>query len=177
MVNEFFDAIAGQFRVVCGTPMTPFFMNLLVFFLAGAGSLVVGGLFLNNLPMHDPPGFGERLKTYLTANVAETVHNHRFPELELRCYTLPPKPLFTRVEHAVMALGWEILEIDPERYFLHAVVLTPLLKFKDDVEVQLTSTPRGTELHIRSRSRVGKADLGANTRHILDLLSALERQV
>ncbi len=33
-----------------------------------------------------------------------------------------------------------------------------------------------TELHMRSSSRSGKGELGANTRHILDLLQALRRQ-
>jgi uncharacterized protein (DUF1499 family) len=156
--------------------MSAFFVNLLVLFIAGAGSLVIGGIVLNNPPLYSPPGFGERLRTYLTSRVAETQRDHRFPELELRCYALAPGTLFARVEHAVMALGWETIDMDLNRHYLHAVVSTPLLKFKDDLEVHLVPAACGTELHVRSESRLGKGDLGANTRHILDLLATLARQ-
>lgn len=153
--------------------MSLFLINIVLFLLAGIGCLVVGSIVINNPPINDPPGFGIRLRTYLTNNVAETRRNHRFPELELPCYTLPPAPLFSRVERAVMILGWEVMEVDTKHYRLHAVAVTPLLKFKDDIEIQLLSAPCGTELHIRSTSRVGQGDLGANTRHILNLMDVL----
>lgn len=157
--------------------MSVFLINTVIFFIAGAGCLVVGSIILNNPPIHDPPGFAERFKTYLTTNVAETRTNHPFPELELRCYPTTPKLLFTRIEHAVNLLGWDILDSDPAQYRLHAIVVTSLLKFKDDVDIHLNLASCGTELHIRSSSRVGRGDLGANTRHILDLMTTLERQI
>lgn len=157
--------------------MSVFLINSVIFLIAGAGCLVVGSIILNNPPIHDPPGFIQRLQTYLTTNVAETRTNHPFPELELRCYRMAPSSLFTRIEHAVNALGWEILDSDPKQYHLQAVIMTSLLKFKDDIDIHLNLAPCGTELHIRSSSRVGRGDLGANTRHILDLLTTLERQI
>jgi uncharacterized protein (DUF1499 family) len=156
--------------------MIVFFLDFLVLVLAGIGSLAVGGLVLNNPPLYDAPGFGRRLLTYLTTNVAETRRDHPFPELELRCYRLSPTVLFSRIEQAVEALGWEILERNPECHHLHARASTPLLKFQDDLEIRLAVTGRGTEVHVRSSSRVGKGDLGANSRHILDLFQILARQ-
>lgn len=151
-------------------------MEIVVFLLAAVGCLVVGGLIVNNPPLNDPPGFGERFKTYLTKNVAETRRDHRFPELELPCYPLPPGSLLTRIEHTVALLDWDVEKVDTRDYRLHAVATTPLLHFKDDVEIHLVSASCGTELHVRSSSRVGQGDLGANTRHILDLLETLGRQ-
>ena len=161
--------------------MNPLFMQLLVntitFLVAVLGSLIIGALMLNNLPMGDPPGFFIRLKTYLTTNVAETRLNHPFPELELPRVAMAPGLLLTRLELTIDILDWEIIEIDPRNFELHAVVETPFLKFKDDVLIKLHPTPAGTELHIRSSSRVGRGDFGTNTRHILDLLAMLRRQV
>lgn len=151
--------------------------NTAFFLVAGAGCLIVGALMLNNLPLGAPPGLRRRLWTYLTTNVAETRADHPFPELELPCVPIAPGPLFTRLEHTVELLGWELVDSDAREYRLHAVVETSLLKFKDDVVVQLQTGNRGTEIHIRSNSRVGRGDLGANTRHILDLLEMLDRQV
>ncbi len=142
--------------------------------VAATGCLLVGGLVMNDPPLNDPPGFWVRLKTYLTSNVAETRRDHPFPELELRTYLLPPERLLGSVERALIILDWELVEVDPQQRALHAVVSTPLFKFKDDVEVRLVPERRGTELHIRSASRLGVGDLGANTRHILNLLATLE---
>ncbi|HXH03819.1 MAG TPA: DUF1499 domain-containing protein [Candidatus Competibacteraceae bacterium] len=157
--------------------MLTLLVNTVTLFIAALGCLLMGALVINNPPLGDPPGMWVRLRTYLTQNVAETRRDHEFHELELRCYRLPPKALFTRVEHAIHLLDWEVVEIDPRQHTLHAVITTPLFRFKDDLYVRLQVAACGTELHIRSQSRVGRGDLAANTRHILDLLEVLSRQL
>lgn len=159
------------------SPLILLISNTIVFLAATLGCLVLGALMLNNLPMGAPPGFRKRLWTYLTTHVAETRADHPFPELELPCVAMAPGPLFTRLEHTVELLGWHLVDSDARAHRLHAVAETPLFRFKDDVYVQLEVGQRGTEIHIRSRSRVGRGDLGANTRHILDLMEMLGRQV
>jgi hypothetical protein len=152
-------------------------VNTVTFLLAVFGCLIIGALMLNNLPLGDPPGLFARLRTYLTTNSAETKRNHPFPELELPRAALNPGLLLTRLELTVDTLGWEIVEVDAQNFELHAVVETPLFKFKDDILVKLNATTSGTEIYIRSSSRVGRGDLGTNTRHILDLLAMLRQQV
>ena len=44
--------------------------------------------------------------------------------------------------------------------YLHAVVRTPVLRFADDLELLLDRDAR--TIHVRSASRVGRSDLGAN---------------
>lgn len=155
--------------------MSYLIVNTLMLLLAASGCLIVGALILNDLPLHDEPGLLVRLRTYLTSNVAQTRRNALFPELELRSYRLTPPVLFGRVENAVDMLGWKLVEADPTELRLHAVVQTRLFKFRDDVEIQLRLGDAGTELHVRSMSRVGRGDFGANTRHIMDLHNALAR--
>jgi hypothetical protein len=138
--------------------------------------LVSGALLANYPPLLAPPGFGERLLTYLTTHTAETRRNHRFPELELPCMPLSSAKLLPRLEEAMQSLNWQIQEIDAPQGRLSAVITTPVLRFNDDLEIHLVPAVSCTELHIRSSSRSGKGDLGANTRHILDLLQALQRQ-
>ena len=152
--------------------------NTLTFAIAGTGCLVIGAIVLNNPPLTESPGLVRRLATYLMNNVAETRRQHTFPELELPCYRIAPERLLSSIEHATDLLGWDIIDLNAPKHRLKAVVTTPLFKFKDDVEIRLTlaADDSGTEVHIRSSSRVGRADFGANTRHILDLLATLERQ-
>ena len=60
--------------------------------------LAIGALMQNRLPWSDPPGFGKRLRTYLTANIAETADDTKFPELSMRAYPLEQDRLIAVVE-------------------------------------------------------------------------------
>ncbi|PWV64615.1 DUF1499 domain-containing protein [Plasticicumulans acidivorans] len=152
--------------------------QLLMTLFAAGGSLIVGALILNCVPLNDKPGSARRLWIYLSKHVAETRHGHPCRELELRIYRLPPARLFERVAHVVDLLNWELLESDPAGKRLHAVARTPLLHLRSDVEIELKLGDRGTELHVRSSTRHGRAgDLGANTRHIMELHATLERML
>ena len=137
--------------------------------------LVVGSLLLNGVPLTDPPGVGARLRTYLTANVAETRPEHPFAELRQRNFSVPAEELYDRVVEAVGTLGWRVVSEDRPAQRLDAVVETRLLRFRDNVQIEVW--PGGTQrsqLYVRSSSRVGRGDFGANTRHVLDLYRAME---
>ncbi|MFH5804395.1 DUF1499 domain-containing protein [Alienimonas sp. DA493] len=53
---------------------------------------------------------------------------------------------------------------------LHAVVRTPVLRFPDDLFARRDD--RGGVIHLRSSSRVGRSDLGANRRRVDKLRTA-----
>lgn len=138
--------------------------------------LIVWGLAWNHPPLGEPPGFAFRLKAYLTTHVAEVRDDAIFPELRPRHYDIAVQPLFEAVSRAAQSLGWEISGVDAERKILRAVVVTPVWRFKDDVTIWLRPLPQGGgAIYMRSESRVGKGDLGANTRHVLDLIQATEK--
>jgi hypothetical protein len=54
---------------------------------------------------------------------------------------------------------------------------TRVLRFKDDVTVRIRKKDDLTEVSVRSRSRVGKADFGQNARNIRAFQAELERQM
>lgn len=135
--------------------------------------VVLAALALNRPPLFDAPGIGTRLKTYFTTHTAELRENHAFPELRLRRDARTPEVLLADAQQAVQALGWT-LEQDREAGSLHAVVTSRLWRFKDDVYITVRGDARGSEVYIRSQSRVGRGDLAANQRHVLDLLAAMK---
>ncbi len=140
--------------------------------------LAAAGILWNRVPLLEPPGPLARLQVYLTRNQVETSPDARLPEHRPRTWPLPPDELMPRVVEAVTALGWGGLAVDGGARRLTAVVETPLWGFKDDVVVRIAPAGEGAStLHFRSRSRVGRGDLGANTRHLLDLYEALEREL
>lgn len=150
-------------------------LKLLALLIGLAIAMAGAALALNRLPWSQPPGAVQRLITYLTTNAAETRRDHAFPELRSRRYPLERMPLFLALNRTVEALGWEIDQRDAEAGLLRAVVTTRWLRFKDDVEVRLIPDEDGTRVEVRSTSRLGGADFGANARHVMDLYAALEQ--
>lgn len=71
-------------------------------------------------------------------------------------------------------LGWRLVALEPERGHLEAVDRTPLLGFSDDVVVRVTAEQDGSRVDIRSSSRVGVSDLGANAKRVRSFLSELQ---
>jgi len=145
-------------------------------------ALVIVGVWLtgtailrNGVPVSAPPGKIARISAYLTTNVAETRDDHPFAELRTRSFDLNAGKLYAQVEAAVAALGWNQVGGDGSQT-LRAEVRTPLLGFTDDLVAQIVSVGGNqSRLQLRSVSRVGRGDLGANAGHILRLYEAVDR--
>jgi uncharacterized protein (DUF1499 family) len=58
--------------------------------------------------------------------------------------------------------------------FLQAIVKTPLMKFRDDVQLAFDSG--AGNIQVRSSSRLGISDMGANRTRIESLRAHLERE-
>jgi len=154
------------------------FLKLFVLVILLIIGLVIGALWRSGAPLNDPPGTAERLRTYFTTNVAETASHSRFPELQEHHYPLPPDEMLKRVQDTLKKLNWAITTVDPRSRIVQAVVTTELLGFEDDFTV--TIHPRhgnSSRLAIRSASRVGQADFGANIGHILVFFEALNQDL
>jgi uncharacterized protein (DUF1499 family) len=87
--------------------------------------------------------------------------------------------ILKRVEKlAKVNMGWNVVSVDEGALRLEATATTALLKFKDDIVIELRpSSSDGAEvqdqvvLHMRSKSRLGKGDLGANAKRIRHFLA------
>lgn len=150
-------------------------ITVLVLLILLPGVFISGALVLNRPPWHEPPGFAARLKLYLTRNIADTHDYWVYPELRPHAYLLSPAVLEQRIKAAAASLGWTLRVESPGQDLLQFECTTPLLRFKDDVTVTVESVSTGSLVHLRSTSRVGQGDLGANTRHVLDFYAALDR--
>ena len=56
--------------------------------------------------------------------------------------------------------------------YIHALFRTPIMRYPDDVEMLLDT--ENQVVHIKSSSRVGYSDLGANRRRLESLVAALQ---
>jgi uncharacterized protein (DUF1499 family) len=63
-------------------------------------------------------------------------------------------------------MGWEILTADRTAGRVEATDTTRWFGFKDDVTVRIAADGPGSRVDVRSKSRVGKGDLGTNAHRI-----------
>ena len=80
---------------------------------------------------------------------------------------LGPRQAFDRALAVASELGWEIKATDPEAGHIEATATTRAYGFKDDVVIRIRSQSPGSRIDLRSASRVGQSDLGANATRIL----------
>lgn len=157
-------------------------MLLTLFLLSPAGG---------NVPIHDittdlsdPPRFDAiaRLEAnrdrdlsypHGPADTAELQREH-YPDIVTIDVDRPPAETRARVEDAARALGWTMVEVDEARGRIEAYDTTSIFRFVDDVVVRVRPGEGGGSLvDVRSTSRVGQSDLGANAERIRALRDEL----
>ncbi len=79
---------------------------------------------------------------------------------------LPPSAAFARAEAIVRDFGWELVAADADAGHIEATARTRLYGFRDDVVIRIEADGSGSRIDLRSTSRVGQSDLGANAGRI-----------
>ena len=84
------------------------------------------------------------------------------------------------LKEAIAGTKIEVLDVrtdETDRARIEAVARTLLFGFADDVIVRIYSDPSGSRIDLRSSSRWGDHDLGANARRIRDFFTELDAAV
>ena len=157
--------------------------------LAGTVPLVMILPALGAPPIHDittdtadPPRFaavvalrgdGSNPLAYRGVELAAT-QQAAYPDIVSLRVDRPPREVLALAEGAATELGWEIVAVDSDASLLEATDTTYWFGFKDDVAVRLRPAgDGGTRVDVRSISRVGVGDLGANAARIRNFLDRL----
>ena len=90
-----------------------------------------------------------------------------YPDLGPLRLTVPPDQAFQRVLAAAKDMpNWEITRSDPPAHTLEGIATSALFRFKDDFVVEVRPQDGGSVVQMRSKSRDGKGDIGANAARI-----------
>ena len=92
---------------------------------------------------------------------------------------LPGRPddVYKRVEIIAGEFpGWQVTYRDPVQHMVEGVATSTLFQFKDDFVIQVQPAADGSDslVEMRSKSRDGKGDLGANYNRIESFFKALQ---
>ena len=94
-----------------------------------------------------------------------------YPGLQPLQLAAPPAQAFARALAAARAMELEIVTADERAGRIEAVATTRWFGFKDDMVVRIAPLAAGSRIDVRSKSRVGRSDVGANARRIQEFLT------
>ena len=159
--------------------------------LAFAAVLFVGMQYLKALsvpPIHnistnleDPPEFievvalrGEDANPLaLDAEAIGPQQRAAYPWVEPLILRTTPGEAFDRALDVLQSMRLEIVATHPDKGLIEATATTFWFGFKDDVAVRVQPYPQGAVIDVRSISRVGLSDVGANANRIRGILRRL----
>jgi uncharacterized protein (DUF1499 family) len=130
--------------------------------------------------LDDPPAFEAVLPLRAGApnppehpgDEVAAVQRGAWPDLRPLVLDLPPDEALARAARAARDLGLEIVAEGDGR--LEAVATSAWFGFRDDVVVRVRARNGGSVVDIRSKSRIGESDLGANAARVRALLERIE---
>ncbi|MFT5644168.1 MAG: hypothetical protein ACI83P_001722 [Janthinobacterium sp.] len=96
-----------------------------------------------------------------------------YPDIEPLTLAASSADTYARALAAAKRMGWTIVAEDSQSGRIEATATTFWFGFKDDVVVRITALDGGSRVDVRSVSRVGKSDVGANAARIRAYLASL----
>lgn len=159
---------------------------------AGAVFIATVALAAKNAPMANdfatdlaaPPTFENALR--LAPNHGRDMrHNPEdaalqrewYPDLSPTLLPMPPRKAFEVALDAARTMPrWKITWDDPGAGRIEAVATTRVFGFQDDIAIRVRPEGEHSILDVRSKSRDGKADLGANAARIRAYLEVVQSE-
>ncbi len=84
-----------------------------------------------------------------------------------------PEAAFDRARAAVDAVGWDLVAEDRSSGLIEASDTSFWFGFTDDIVIRVTPMNAGSRIDLRSKSRIGRSDLGANAARIREYIEAI----
>ncbi len=124
---------------------------------------------LRQLDAQNPPEYA--------GPAAAAAQKQAFPELQPLLATQPANVVFAAAKDVVAEKGWTLVDASEVDGRIEATAETPWVHFKDDVVIRILPGRDQTRVDVRSKSRVGRGDMGANARRVQDYLTTLQSRL
>jgi uncharacterized protein (DUF1499 family) len=132
----------------------------------------------------DPPRFEVvgRLRppnstTYPGLATAE-LQKETWPDIEPLIVSVNSKTAYDSAMAIITRRKWRIVDTRPPQAgrdgHIEAIARTPIMGLRDDIVVRIRTTREGTRVDLRSASRYGLTDFGANANRVLALLDDID---
>lgn len=124
---------------------------------------------------NDPSGRGRDMR-YPDGFAAQVQATPSYQDLKPVRVPRPPAEVLREAEQAARSLEWENVSADPAAGLVTASESTKLFRFVDDVVVRVRDDGAGGSIvDVRSKSRDGQGDIGANAARIRRFFAVLPK--
>ncbi|MBL0899686.1 MAG: DUF1499 domain-containing protein [Reyranella sp.] len=113
----------------------------------------------------NPPGYQQS---------SAALQRAAFPDIAPVVLPIPPDEAFRRADRAAMSLDWDVVARAPAEGRLEAIATSEWFGFRDDIVVRVRPQGTGSRVDIRSKSRIGESDLGANAERVRAFIARLK---
>lgn len=172
--------VIGRNRALIGLAIG---LGLLIVVLAAAST---GGSAppINDIStdLENPPSFADAdlVSDYLGRDMRypaefKPIVREGYPDLEPLRLAAAPSAAYAAAVATAESMGWEIVARDPSRGRFDAQSVSSLFRFVDDITVRVQPDGSGSRVDMRSKSRDGRSDMGANAKRIRAYFAALKR--
>jgi uncharacterized protein (DUF1499 family) len=107
-----------------------------------------------------------------------TLQKEAWPDIEPLEVSVSPKAAYDGAMAVVTKRKWRIVDTrapSPGRDgHIEAIARTPIMGFRDDVTIRIRPTRDGARVDVRSASRYGTTDFGANAERVMALLDDID---
>ena len=94
------------------------------------------------------------------------IQAEHYPDIQPLMMAMPTDSAFTLALLAAREMGWEIVDQDRASGRIEATTTTSWFAFRDDVVIRVSSASGIARVDVRSKSRVGRGDVGMNAKRI-----------
>ena len=130
----------------------------------------------------NPPEFVAAAKLRKPADHPVTYDGKEVADLQQKAYpdivTLttgaPGEKVFEAAKAAIASMGMQLSDANPAQGRIEATQTSLLYGFTDDMVVRIATGVDGTKVDVRSKSRVGRSDIGQNAKRIRTFLQKLK---
>ena len=135
--------------------------------------------------LNDPPAFvvvasvrgeGDHPVSYDGAEVGAQ-QREAYPELKPLMVSADAATVFAAAKKVVDSMGMELVDASESDLRIEATQTSRFYGFKDDIVVRIVALPDATRVDVRSKSRVGRSDIGQNAKRIKSYLAKLEAEL
>jgi len=164
-----------NFRILVILAGAPFFIVV----ISAASGLPYPPINDISTDLENPPPFFKALETNEGRDMAypeefKTIVEDKYADLKPLTLAETPERVFKRaLELAEAQSGWTITNDDPADLTIEGEAQSYFFRFIDDFVIRISDSDGGARVDMRSKSRDGKGDLGANAKRIQSFFDQL----
>lgn len=100
-----------------------------------------------------------------------------YPHIQPLMLNAPKEEVIDEIVNLIAGRGWDMVAINRQEGRVEATEKLAWFGFKDDVVLRISESNGGTRVDMRSKSRIGRSDIGVNADRIDSFLSDLRNRI